>query len=236
MRADPHRSSVTPCLSRLPNRAATSIARRSAARCPFCLLSSFPRRLGTPQDRPVSCLLLIDPLVAARHLGRREASHGLLPTGPAVDLVHGAAQVASSSSVSPISPVTPCVTISGTEPRRRATTGVPQASASAITSPNGSGQSIGKSSASALPRSSGFSASPISPTSSTWPLREQRPDHALVVLPVSPNVRVAGVPEWQPRRRPSAAARPAARSGSRDPAPSRARSVPGRPGSRRPAG
>src|SRR4029453_9158457 len=46
-------------------------------------------------------------------------------------------------------------------------TGVPQAIASAITSPNGSGQSIGNSNAYALPRNSSFSSSSISPTNST---------------------------------------------------------------------
>ena len=48
-----------------------------------------------------------------------------------------------------------------------AITGVPQAMASIITSPNGSGQSIGKSRACALPRNSSLSRSSISPTNST---------------------------------------------------------------------
>ena len=46
-------------------------------------------------------------------------------------------------------------------------TGVPQAMASIITRPKGSGQSIGKRSAVALPRNAAFSRSPISPTNST---------------------------------------------------------------------
>ena len=54
-------------------------------------------------------------------------------------------------------PVSPWSTISGTEPQRQATTGVPQAMASIITRPNGSGQSIGNSSAWALPRNADFS-------------------------------------------------------------------------------
>ena len=54
-------------------------------------------------------------------------------------------------------PVTPSSMTSGTEPQRQAITGVPQAIASIITSPNGSGQSIGNSSAAALPRNSDFS-------------------------------------------------------------------------------
>src|SRR6266545_8403920 len=51
----------------------------------------------------------------------------------------------SSSTEEPINPVTPWRRTSGTEPHGLAITGVPQASASIITSPNGSGQSTGKS-------------------------------------------------------------------------------------------
>ena len=54
--------------------------------------------------------------------------------------------------------------ISGTEPCAYAITGVPQAIASIMTSPNGSGQSIGISSARALPMKSFLASSPISPT------------------------------------------------------------------------
>ena len=54
-------------------------------------------------------------------------------------------------------PVRPCSTTSGTEPQRQAITGVPQAMASIITRPNGSGQSIGNSRAAALPRKADFS-------------------------------------------------------------------------------
>ena len=73
---------------------------------------------------------------------------------------------------------------SGTEPQRQAITGVPQAMASIITSPNGSGQSIGNSSASAPPRKADFSASPISPTNSTSGSCEQRLDLVFEVGPV----------------------------------------------------
>ncbi len=52
---------------------------------------------------------------------------------------------------------------SGTEPAGKAMVGVPHAIASIITRPNGSGQSIGSSSALAPLRKAGFSASPISP-------------------------------------------------------------------------
>ena len=44
-------------------------------------------------------------------------------------------------------PVTPSTTTSGTDPRRSATTGVPQAMASIMTIPNGSSHRIGKTSA-----------------------------------------------------------------------------------------
>ena len=62
----------------------------------------------------------------------------------------------ASASLSTIKPVTPSSTISGTEPRLEAMTGVPQAMASIITKPKGSGQSIGKIRAEAFPRKSFF--------------------------------------------------------------------------------
>ena len=68
---------------------------------------------------------------------------------------------------STMKPVTPSSITSGTEPRLNATTGVPQAIASIITRPNGSGQSIGNSSAFAPDRNAGFCASLISPMNST---------------------------------------------------------------------
>ncbi|MOA61610.1 hypothetical protein D3C78_1867930 [compost metagenome] len=58
--------------------------------------------------------------------------------------------------VSTRNPVAPSSMISGVEPQRKATTGVPQARASIITRPKGSGQSIGKSRASAPPRKADF--------------------------------------------------------------------------------
>jgi hypothetical protein len=72
--------------------------------------------------------------------------------------------------LSTTNPVTPSSITSGTEPLRQAMTGVPQAMASIITRPNGSGQSMGKSRASALPRSSSFSLPPTSPRNSTQDL------------------------------------------------------------------
>ncbi len=73
----------------------------------------------------------------------------------------------ASSTPSTTNPVTPSSMTSGTEPRRHAITGVPHGIASAITMPNGSGQSIGNSSARAPPSSSRFPASPTSPIIST---------------------------------------------------------------------
>src|SRR5688500_17473469 len=54
----------------------------------------------------------------------------------------------------------------GHGPQGRATTGVPQARASSMTRPNGSGQSMGNSNARAPPRNADLSASPISPMNS----------------------------------------------------------------------
>ena len=71
-----------------------------------------------------------------------------------------ASAIACSSSTT--KPVSPSSTISGAEPSGKAITGVPQAIASVITSPNGSGQRIGMSSALAPAYSSPFS-SPTSP-------------------------------------------------------------------------
>jgi hypothetical protein len=79
-------------------------------------------------------------------------------------MVVDAAAFTASSIVSTTKPSTPCVITSGTEPWRYAMTGVPHARDSIITSPNGSGQSMGKIRAPALPRNSLFSPSPISPT------------------------------------------------------------------------
>ena len=73
----------------------------------------------------------------------------------------------ASSIVETANPVSPSSRTSGTEPWRKAITGVPQAIASIITSPNGSGQLMGKSTAWAFPRKLCFSVSPISPTKST---------------------------------------------------------------------
>src|SRR6185369_2603581 len=72
----------------------------------------------------------------------------------------------ASSSVSTIWPVTPLSTISGTDPQRKASTGVPQAMASIITMPNGSGQSTGNRRARAELRKFALARSLISPMNS----------------------------------------------------------------------
>jgi hypothetical protein len=64
-------------------------------------------------------------------------------------------------------PVTPGSMTSGTLPARRAITGVPHASASGITSPNGSGQVIGNSSAAAPPSNASRRRRSSSPRIST---------------------------------------------------------------------
>ncbi len=77
------------------------------------------------------------------------------------------ATAAAASSTEPTtSPVTPGSTTSGTEPFGQAMTGVPHDIASIIARPKGSGQSIGNSSAVALPRKAGFCASSSSPMNS----------------------------------------------------------------------
>jgi hypothetical protein len=62
---------------------------------------------------------------------------------------------------------TPGSMISGTEPQRKASTGVAAAMASIIDNPNGSGQPTGNSNALAPPRKPVLARSSISPTYST---------------------------------------------------------------------
>ena len=81
-------------------------------------------------------------------------------------MTRGSAAIACSM-VSTMAPVRPSSMISGTEPQRNASTGVPQAMASIMERPNGSGQSMGNSSACASPRNCVFWCSLISPMNST---------------------------------------------------------------------
>src|SRR5579862_1114690 len=73
----------------------------------------------------------------------------------------------ASSMVSTMAPVMPSSMTSGTEPQRKASTGVPHAMASIMDNPNGSGQSMGNNSACASPRNCVFCSSLISPMNST---------------------------------------------------------------------
>ncbi|MNI64682.1 hypothetical protein D3C73_1201420 [compost metagenome] len=72
-----------------------------------------------------------------------------------------------NSSIPPRYPVTPCRTISGAAPMGVATTGVPVANASIITSPNGSCHWTGLMRADAPRMSSYFSGSESSPSNSS---------------------------------------------------------------------
>ena len=87
---------------------------------------------------------LVRPLVVVHHARRREAARRPRP-GPRAGSSASICgmQAAISSIVSTTSPPRPCSTTSGTAPRRVASTGVPQAIDSTITSPNGSGHWIG---------------------------------------------------------------------------------------------
>ena len=97
--------------------------------------------------------LSIDGQVVARHAGGVEPLDESLPAkrgGPARPLRRPPATAPWTSSTT--NPVTPSIITSGTDPRRKATTGVPHAIASIITRPNGSAQSIGNSRRRASPR------------------------------------------------------------------------------------
>ena len=79
-----------------------------------------------------------------------------------------AATAATAASMEEtMKPLTPFSITSGTDPHGQAIVGVPHAMASIITTPNGSGQSMGNRWAMAPPRNAALSASPISPTHST---------------------------------------------------------------------
>jgi hypothetical protein len=74
---------------------------------------------------------------------------------------------AISSTEDTTTPVWPSATTSGTEPLPQAITGVPQAMASVMTSPNGSGHWIGNNNAAAPANSSAFSCCETSSRTST---------------------------------------------------------------------
>ena len=120
-------------------------------------------------------------------------------------------------------PVTPCSTTSGTEPQRQAITGVPQAIASIITRPNGSGQSIGNSSAVGIAEELGLLVVADLADELDQRIVEQRLDHLVEIGPVG-GVDLGGDLQRHARAR--------WRSRSRGRAASPARSGPGTRGSR----
>src|SRR5215472_14590376 len=79
-------------------------------------------------------------------------------------------------------PVSPSSTISGAEPRLKAITGVPQAIASIMTRPNGSGQSIGTNNVIAPLKNSDLSRSLISPIYSQFFAGQNRLDLLFEVI------------------------------------------------------
>ena len=110
--------------------------------------------------------LAVERQIAERHARRAESLLEALAHPGAVEAHGGADRGDRLVDRAVMKPVTPGSTISGTEPRGQAMTGVPQDMASIMTRPNGSGQSMGKSSAEALPRNEGLSSSLTSPTNS----------------------------------------------------------------------
>ena len=103
-----------------------------------------------------------DALKRSRNLRRQRARSN--------DAVFSTAWAASSMSRT-MYPVIPFSINSLAEPRLYAMTGVPHAMASIMTSPNGSGQLIGVSRATAPPISTFFSSCAASPKNSTWDCR-----------------------------------------------------------------
>ena len=105
-------------------------------------------------DRPVAALhrrAAVGRLVRPHHRGDAEAPLARSAARRRVDRLQAGNGVRHPSSSATRKPVTPCSTISGAEPSGKAITGVPQASDSSITRPNGSGQRIGISNAARAP-------------------------------------------------------------------------------------
>ena len=101
-------------------------------------------RVGAP---PPAGREAVDLLVAAHDGLDAEALLAVAPAGLGVDLAHAGDRAGHRVLVVDDEAVTPSRTTSGTEPSGKAITGVPHASDSTITRPNGSGQRIGMSSA-----------------------------------------------------------------------------------------
>ena len=129
----------------------------------------------------------VDREIVLRHAARGEALLEALADLLARQLRQaGRPRRSRRSSSSTMKPVRPSSITSGTEPRLKAMTGVPQAIASIITRPNGSGQSIGTSRAIAPLRNSDFSSSVISPMYSTFGAVDHRLDLLVEIFLVGP--------------------------------------------------
>ena len=81
---------------------------------------------------------IVNAHVILRHATNRKTLFEYAANRPRSSIVNRLAARTAVSSSSTIKPVTPSSTTSGTEPRRIAITGVPQAIASIIAKPNGS--------------------------------------------------------------------------------------------------
>ena len=98
-----------------------------------------------------------------------------------------------------ITPFTPSCSISFTEPRAKATTGVPQAKASIITSPNGSGQLIGNCSARVAQEFLLLVVVDLADIFDKRACRDQRCQHRFVIFAVR-GIRLGGDVERDSRR------------------------------------
>jgi hypothetical protein len=117
--------------------------------------------------RPTEQEFLVEPDVVGDHALGAEAALSDRAAGRAVELGASRSAAASGRPLERRKPVTPSSTISGAEPTGVATTGVPVASASIITRPNGSAHCMGFRRANESPTSSSLSAQPSSPRNST---------------------------------------------------------------------
>ena len=143
-----------------------------------------PAAIAAPRSAS-SASRAVEVDVGAGHHRRGEA-RARRPRGPGAGRASRRRRTAAtaSSSEATTKPVTPSSTTSGTEPRRQATTGVPQAMASIMARPNGSGQSIGNRSAAASPRNAGLLGVADLADELDQRVGEQRLDHPLEVGPV----------------------------------------------------
>ena len=151
-RSGRRRRSVSPCLRTRSGVGRPLGGRRSIGTCSSSIEATYSIRGGTGRLR-VAGGRSHQPSIELTGSSSRHARGGeALPRTPRGTRA-GRADATRRSPRPPArrssttKPVTPSSRTSGTEPPRNATTGVPHASASIITRPNGSGQSIGNSSA-----------------------------------------------------------------------------------------